>query len=119
MVALSIQVDYDELLHRITGRRSCPVCNTIYNLYSNPPQRSGTCDLEGAALVQRPDDREDVFAERMRAFEALTAPVVEHYRRHGRFAEVDGAQPVERVTEILLEDLWRLRDRAGQSEIGR
>ena len=98
VVAISIRVAYEELEHRITGRRTCPVCNTVYNIYSNPPARPGVCDLEGATLEQRPDDRDDVFAERMKTFEALTAPVIEHYRTQSRFAEIDGAQSVERVT---------------------
>ena len=110
VVAISIRVDEEELLHRITGRRSCPVCKTIYNIYSNPPRQAGQCDLEGAALEQRPDDREEVFRERMRAFAALTAPVIEHYRGHGRFAEIDGAAPVEKVTEAIVTALWTLRE---------
>ncbi len=68
VVAVSIHVDYNQLLRRITGRRNCPVCQTIYNVYSNPPQRAGFCDVEGAALVQRADDTEKVFTERMRAY---------------------------------------------------
>ena len=51
VVAVSIQVDYNQLLCRITGRRNCPVCQTIYNVYSNPPKRDGICDIEGAVLV--------------------------------------------------------------------
>src|SRR5579859_1122474 len=90
LVAVSIQVDYNQLLRRITGRRNCPVCQTIYNIYSKPPQRAGFCDVEGAALIQRADDTEKVFTERMRAYAAQTAPVIEHYRQLGRFAEVAG-----------------------------
>src|SRR5450631_367019 len=88
VVAVSLQVDYNQLLRRITGRRICPVCQTIYNIYSNPPQRAGFCDIEGAALAQRADDTEKVFAERMRSYQAQTAPVIDHYRDLGRFAEV-------------------------------
>ena len=97
LVAVSIQVDYNQLLRRITGRRNCPVCQTIYNVYTNPPQRAGFCDVEGAALVQRADDTEKVFAERMRAYAAQTAPVVEHYRELGRFAEVPGDGPIAAI----------------------
>jgi adenylate kinase len=68
VIAVSIQVDYNQLLRRITGRRNCPVCQTIYNVYMNPPKRDGFCDVEGAALVQRADDTEEVFKERMRAY---------------------------------------------------
>jgi len=109
LVAVSIQVDYNELLRRITGRRLCPVCQTIYNIYVKPPRVEGLCDVEGAALVQRPDDTEEVFAERMRAYSAQTAPVVEHYRDLGRFAEVDGNRPIEVVAAGIIAAVERLR----------
>ena len=69
VVAVSIQVNYNQLLRRITGRRNCPVCQTIYNVYMNPPKKDGFCDVEGAALTQRADDTEEVFKERMRAYD--------------------------------------------------
>jgi adenylate kinase len=109
VIAVSIQVDYNQLLRRITGRRSCPVCGTIYNVYSNPPQKDGFCDIEGAALVQRADDTEEVFKERMRAYEAQTAPVVEHYRGLGRFAEVDGDRPIALIAPGIVAAVERLR----------
>jgi adenylate kinase len=109
VVAVSIHVDYNQLLRRITGRRNCPVCQTIYNVYGNPPKVAGICDIEGAALVQRADDTEQVFAERMRAYEALTAPVVEHYRSLGRFAEVDGDRPIAEVAAGIIGAVERLR----------
>ena len=109
VVAVSIQVDYNQLLRRITGRRNCPVCQSIYNVYVKPPQRDGFCDADGAALVQRADDTEKVFTERMRAYEALTAPVVEHYRASGRFAEVDGDRPIDVVMAGIVAAVERLR----------
>jgi len=109
VVAISIVVAYDQLLHRITGRRICPACKSIYNIYFNPPKQDGLCDLEGSQLEQRPDDTEPVFAERMKTFEEQTAPVVEHYRALGRFREVDGDQPVEAVTAAIKSALLDLR----------
>jgi adenylate kinase len=109
VVAVSIHVDYNQLLRRITGRRNCPVCQSIYNVYFKLPQRDGFCDADGATLVQRADDTEKVFAERMRAYTALTAPVVEHYRASGRFAEVDGDQPIEVVMAGIAAAVERLR----------
>jgi adenylate kinase len=109
VVAVSIYVDYNQLLRRITGRRNCPVCQTIYNVHSNPPKVDEICDIEGAALVQRADDTEQVFAERMRAYEALTTPVVEHYRALGRFVEVDGDRPIPEVAAGIIRAVERLR----------
>jgi len=109
VVAVSIQVNYNQLLRRITGRRNCPVCQTIYNVYMNPSKKDGFCDVEGAALVQRADDTEEVFKERMRAYAALTAPVVDHYREQGRFAEVDGDRPIVAIAAGIVAAVERLR----------
>jgi adenylate kinase len=112
VVAVSIQVNYNQLLRRITGRRNCPVCQTIYNIYMNPSKKDGFCDIEDAALVQRADDTEEVFKERMRAYAALTAPVVEHYRALGRFAEVDGDRPIATIAAGIVAAVERLRHAA-------
>src|SRR3974377_516912 len=109
LVAGRIQVDYKRLLRPITGRRNCPVCQTIYNIYSKPPQRAGFCDVEGAALAQRADDTEKVFAGRMRAYNAQTAPVIEHYRGLGRFAEVAGDGPIPAIAAAIVAAVERLR----------
>jgi adenylate kinase len=109
VVAVSLHVDYNQLLRRITGRRNCPVCQTIYNIYSNPPQRAGFCDVEGAALAQRADDTEKVFAERMRAYESQTAPVIEHYRVLGRFIEVAADGPIAAIAAEIVAAVERLR----------
>jgi adenylate kinase len=112
VIAVSIQVDYNQLLRRITGRRNCPVCASIYNVHMNPPKREGFCDLEGAALVQRADDTEKVFKERMRAYVGLTAPVIEHYRGLGRFTEVDGDRPIGIIAAGIVAAVERLREEA-------
>jgi adenylate kinase len=109
LVAVSIHVDYNQLLRRITGRRNCPVCQTIYNVFSKPPKVDEKCDIEGAALVRRADDTEGAFGERMRAYDALTTPVIEHYRELGRFAEVDGDRPIEEVASGIIRAVERLR----------
>jgi adenylate kinase len=112
VIAVNIQVDYNQLLRRITGRRNCPVCATIYNVFMNPPKRDGFCDIEGAALVQRADDTEKVFRERMRVYQGLTAPVIEHYRALGRFAEVDGDRPISIIAAGIVTAVERLRSPA-------
>jgi adenylate kinase len=108
LVAINIVVDYEQLLHRITGRRIC-ASGHDYNIYSKPPRVPGICDADGSALMQRPDDSEAVFTERMKTFEAQTAPVIEHYRKQGRFEEIDGDHPVEQVTGEIETALNRLR----------
>jgi len=96
-VVIRLLVDYNILRQRITGRRSCPTCGRIYNIYFQPPKVQGICDVEGTALVTRPDDEESVFAERMKAYEQQTLPLVGYYGESGRLIEVNGEQPVEEV----------------------
>jgi adenylate kinase len=109
VVAVSIKVGYNQLLRRITGRRTCPVCKSSYNIYLQPPKVDELCDLDGTPLTRRSDDTEEVFEERMRTYESLTAPVVEHYRALGRFEEVDGEQPVDAVAAAIQAAVLRLR----------
>jgi adenylate kinase len=109
ITAVSIRMDRNKLLRRIAGRRTCPVCQSTYNVYANPPERDGKCDLDGADLIQRPDDTEHVFLDRVRAYELMTAPVVEHYRRLGRVVDLDGDQPIAEIGAEIVEAVNRLR----------
>jgi adenylate kinase len=110
-VVIRLVVEYNQLLQRLTGRRSCPTCGLIYNVYYQPPKVQGICDVEGTPLVARPDDAEEVISERLKAYEKLTLPLVEYYRSRGRLIEVNGDQPVEAVmaqTFNAIENVNRL-----------
>ena len=96
-VVIRLVVDYNVLRKRVTGRRSCPTCGRIYNVYSQPPKVQGICDVEGTSLVTRPDDEESVFVERMKTYDQQTLPLVDYYRGKGRLVEVNGELPVEEV----------------------
>jgi len=104
-VVVCIKVDYNELLRRLTGRRTCPACGRIYNVHFQPPRVSGVCDVDGSKLVARPDDSEEVIAPRLKAYETQTLPLVEYYTRSGRLRQVDGAAPVEQVTAQVMKAL--------------
>jgi len=108
-IAVNIRVSYTELLRRITGRRNCPTCHRIYNVYLKPPQVDTVCDVDGTPLVARADDVETVFEERMRVYDAQTAPVVEHYRAGDRFIEVDGERPADEVAAAITAGIERFR----------
>lgn len=101
-VVVRIVVEYNVLLQRLTGRRSCPTCGRIYNVHTQPPRVPDTCDVDGSQLFTRKDDREDVIAERLKAYEQQTLPLAEYYRKRGRLLEIDGDQPVEKVTADAL-----------------
>jgi adenylate kinase len=96
-LVIQIVVGYNQLLQRITGRRSCPTCGRIYNVYFQPPKVEGICDFDGGRLVVRPDDKEEVVSERLKAYEGQTLPLVAYYKAKGQLVDVDGDQPVEAV----------------------
>lgn len=107
-LVITLAVDYNLLLKRLTGRRSCPQCGKIYNIYLQAPVREGVCDADSTPLVHRKDDTEEVIRERLAAYEAQTRPLVEYYKARGRFQEVDG----NKAPEAITEDLFRLLDAA-------
>ncbi len=101
-IVIRLVVEYNALLQRLTGRRTCPTCGRIYNVHLQPPQVPDTCDVDGSKLVTRKDDREEVIAERLKEYEKQTLPLAEYYRKRGRLLEINGDQPVEVVTEQAL-----------------
>ncbi len=104
-IVIQIEVDYNELLLRLTGRRTCPTCGRIYNVHLQPPRVDELCDVDGTKLVIRNDDREEVIRERLQAYERQTRPVAEYYRHKERMVSVDGTLPVDQVTELVLREI--------------
>lgn len=102
-IVIQVKIEYNSLLQRLTGRRSCPTCGRIYNIHLQPPTAAGICDVDGSKLEMRPDDAEDVIAERLHAYEKLTLPLADYYRKSGRLIEIDGDQPVDQVTTAVLK----------------
>jgi len=96
-LVIQVVVRYNQLLQRITGRRTCPTCGRIYNVHFQPPKVEGICDVDGGRLIVRPDDTEEVVAERLKAYERQTLPLVAYYKAKGQVVDVDGEQPVEMV----------------------
>jgi adenylate kinase len=103
MQAIEVDVPKDELMKRLTGRRSCPVCGEIYNIYSKPPKVEGVCDLHpDAQLVERADDNEEKVRVRLETYEELTKPLLDYYERSGRLKKVDGTGEVEDIYSELV-----------------
>lgn len=102
-IVLRIQVDYNQLLLRITGRRTCPTCGRIYNVHSQPPLADELCDVDGTKLIARDDDRDEVIRERLDIYERQTKPVAEHYQELGRLVEINGDRPVDEVTANIFQ----------------
>ncbi len=94
---VSIAVSRNELMKRLTGRRTCLKCNEIYNLYFRPSQQEGVCDLCGGSLMQRADDNEATVSKRLKDYEQMTAPLIEYFGESGRLVNVNGERSVPEV----------------------
>lgn len=95
--AILINVDFDLLIQRITGRRTCRSCGQMYNIYTSPPKMDGHCDLCGGALHHRADDNEDTISNRLRVFETQTEPMVRHYQIQGKLTVIDGSDDINKI----------------------
>ncbi len=106
-MVIYLAVDYNVVIARLTGRRQCPRCGTLYNIVSKPPRDDMRCDLDGEKLVIRDDDREPVIRERLEAYERQTRPVLEHLRLAGRrVVEVDASNdPPDAVSRKICQAL--------------
>jgi adenylate kinase len=101
-VAPLINVEDDETIRRITGRRTCRTCGAVYHLDFNPPLIHGVCDKDGGELYQRDDDQEATVRNRLFVYYKQTAPLVGYFYAKGLLAEVDGSQSIEAVQAELL-----------------
>jgi adenylate kinase len=106
-LVVHLVVDYDGLLRRLTGRRTCSVRGEIYNIYDHQPKVPGRCDNDGGELIQRPDDRPEVIRERLIAYDRQTKPLVEYYRRQGVLEDVNGSTGMDEVNRAVLTVLAR------------
>jgi adenylate kinase len=93
------------LVERTSGRWTCRDHGHIYHEKFSPPQKAGICDFDGSELYQRDDDTVETVTKRIRVYLEQTMPLVEYYRKLGKLLEIDGAQPVEQVTKVLLSAL--------------
>jgi adenylate kinase len=105
---LMLKAPEAEIVRRLSGRRTCPKCGSVFHLESRPPKAEGVCDVCGSMLVQRPDDTEQVIRERMKVYSDQTIPVAEAYRAKGLLVEVDGFGDVGAVRARLRTGLGRV-----------
>ena len=100
--AIEVDVPRDELMKRLTGRRSCPVCGEIYNVYSKPPKQDNVCDMHpDTQLTHRADDNEESVSARLATYDEQTKPLIEYYERSGRLKKVDGTGEVDDIYSKL------------------
>jgi len=118
---LDLDVDEDELIRRLSGRRVCPKCGESYHLVSKPPKVDQVCDCDGAALEQRKDDQPEAIRERLKLYHQRTEPVLDYYRTKGRLHRIDGDREmgeVARQIAQILEKPGQSSDAAARLSVG-
>ena len=104
-VVLELVVDDDEVIRRLSGRRTCRTCNRIWHLDFDPPRTTGVCDLDQGELYQRDDDKAETIANRLEVYAESTAPLVAFYADHGVLIGIDATGPVDDVTQRAIDAL--------------
>lgn len=102
---VNLFLEPEELVKRSAGRRVCPNCESVYHIFSSPPKKPGVCDKCGAALVTRPDDREDVVRTRIETYERQTAPLIHYYKERGLLREVYASGVIDEISQRVREAL--------------
>ena len=97
-----IKVPDDVLIERLTGRWTCRKEGHIFHESFNPPKQKGLCDIDGSELYQREDDKVKTVTNRIRIYMKQTAPLIAYYEESGKLIEIDGDQPIEKVTEDIM-----------------
>jgi adenylate kinase len=104
-LVLELVVDDDEVIRRLSGRRTCHGCGKVWHVDFDPPQRDGVCDRCGGELFQREDDHAETVAERLRVYARDTAPLIDYYGAQGKLVGIDATGPVEDVTLRAIDAL--------------
>lgn len=102
---VSLTVDKDEVLKRLTGRRACHGCGAVYHLEYAPPRTAGVCDACGGELYQRDDDKEATILRRLEVYDEQTAPLISYYEASGLLRSVPGAGSVEGIHQAIVASL--------------
>ncbi len=104
-VALSVDVDKDDLMKRLTGRRTCKGCQQMYNVHFSTPDKDGICDKCGGELYQRDDDQEETIKNRLDVYEQSTAPLIDYYGRKGILKSVQGVGNIDEIFNKIVSIL--------------
>jgi adenylate kinase len=103
--ALSVDVPFEDLMKRLTGRRTCKACGQMYNVYFGPPKKEGTCDKCGGELFQRDDDKEATIKKRLEVYTAQTEPLIGYYKNKGIVKSVAGTGSIDEIFKKVCETL--------------
>jgi len=96
-LALNLDVEDEELINRLTKRRSCPQCNSVYHLLYNAPKKEGSCDKCGSDLYQRDDDKEQTVRNRLKVYRENTMPLIDYYQNEGTLVTIQGIGDISEI----------------------
>jgi adenylate kinase len=102
---VQLAVDDAEIVRRLSGRWTCPVCKATYHAVSNPPRVAGLCDNDGNTLAQRDDDEPETVRERLRVYHAQTEELIPHYAARGLLREAPGEGDIEQTYSAIMQVL--------------
>lgn len=102
---LSLEVDQNELMERLCGRRTCTGCGAMFHVKFNPPKKAGTCDKCGTALIQRDDDKEETITARLANYNKATAPLLDYYRNTGKIRTVMASGEIDAIYASIVQIL--------------
>ena len=102
---LSLEVDQNELMERLCGRRTCTGCGAMFHVKFNPPKAAGKCDKCGTALIQRDDDKEETITARLANYNKATAPLLDYYRNTGKIRTVTASGEIDAIYASIVKIL--------------
>ncbi|HET9961720.1 MAG TPA: adenylate kinase [Nitrospiraceae bacterium] len=106
--AINFRVSREDVIRRLSGRRSCPKCQSVYHTDFAPPKEAGRCDRCGAELIQRSDDKPETIEARLKVYDEQTAPLIAYYRSRHMLTDLDGSGSMDEVYARLSDVLTGL-----------
>lgn len=110
--AIALYADKEIIIKRLVGRRVCPTCGKIYNIYFSKPKKEGICDLDGSKLIKRSDDTKEIAEQRIQIYNEETAPILKYYEDRGILIKADGNLKESYTTFLqikkMVENKWLL-----------
>jgi len=100
---INIESSDECIIDRLSKRRYCPACGRIYHLLSTPPGEEGICDICGAKIIQRADDKEETIRDRLRIYHEQTKPLIDYYKQKGLLVNIDGERKIKPILEDILK----------------
>ncbi|HDQ59748.1 MAG TPA: adenylate kinase [Candidatus Woesearchaeota archaeon] len=108
-LALNVDVPFEDLMKRLTGRRTCKSCGQMYNIYYSPPKVEGKCDKCGGELFQRDDDKEETIKKRLDVYKAQTEPLIDYYSKKGILKSVSGTGSIDEIFSSICAILEKIK----------